>query len=241
MTDFPAENNDFPTKQSIWATHVYCFKDDKYSSKKDELLSHVYDLKDQGKTSGIDAAAKKNLFESPFDFFNSTLQSVQDLKIFCEESLMNVVQDINQYDEKVMSKLVPNLRESWAHVTNNNGYHDAHKHLSTTWGGIYYLDAGECGEVIEEDGVTRMNGANRFYSPIQYFTNDPSMQYLRYDVADVPPENGVLILFPAYLLHSATPYIGKKDRVVISFNSIITQVGHWSNHMQNYKQEEKEL
>ena len=68
-----------------------------------------------------------------------------------------------------------------------------------------------------------MNGSNRFYSPIQYFTLDQSMQYLRNDVADICPEDGVLVIFPAYLLHSATPYIGKKDRVVISFNSIITE------------------
>ena len=136
---------------------------------------------------------------------------------------MNVVNDVNGYDDDYMSQLVPDLRESWAHVTNNNGYHDAHKHLSTSWGGIYYLSVGECGMVADENGDSRMNGSNRFYSPIQYFTLDQSMQYLRNDVADICPEDGVLVIFPAYLLHSATPYIGKKDRVVISFNSIIIE------------------
>ena len=183
----------------------------------------MYDLKNQGKTSGVSDIAKKNLFESKFDFFNSDLQAVQELKLFCEESLMTVVKDTNQYDDDYMSNLVPDLRESWTHITNNNGYHDAHKHLNTSWGGIYYVDAGECGEVVDEDGISRMNGTNRFYSPIQYFTLDPSMQYLRHDAVDISPENGVLVIFPAYLLHSATPYIGKKDRVVVSFNSIINQ------------------
>ena len=41
--------------------------------------------------------------------------------------------------------------------------------------------------------------------------------------ADISPENGILIIFPAYLLHSATPYIGEKDRLVVSFNSVINQ------------------
>ena len=214
---------DFPNKQSVWATHIYCFKDDNHSSKKDELISHAYDLKDQGKASGVSDIAKKNLFESKFDFFNSELQVVKELQVFCEESLMNVVKDVNQYDDDFMSQLVPDIRESWTHITNNNGYHDAHKHLNTSWGGIYYVNAGECGSVVDEDGISRMNGANRFYSPIQYFTLDPSMQYLRHDVADISPEDGVLVIFPAYLLHSATPYIGEKDRVVISFNSIINQ------------------
>ena len=214
---------DFPNKQSVWASHIYCFKDDKHSSKKDELISHVYDLKNQGKTSGVSDISKKNLFESKFDFFNSDLPAVQELKLFCEESLMNAVKDVNGYDDDFMSQLVPDLRESWTHITNNNGYHDAHKHLNTSWGGIYYVNAGECGIVADENGDSRMNGSNRFYSPIQYFTLDLSMQYLRHDVADISPENGVLVIFPAYLLHSATPYIGKTDRVVISFNSVINQ------------------
>ena len=214
---------DFPNKQSLWASHIYCFKDEKHPSKNDELISHVYDLKDQGKMSGVADIAKKNLFESKFNFFNSDLQAVQELKLFCEESLMNVVKDVNGYDDDFMSQVVPDLRESWAHVTNNNGYHDAHKHLNTSWGGIYYVNAGECGMVADENGDSRMNGSNRFYSPIQYFTLDISMQYLRHDVADISPEDGILVIFPAYLLHSATPYVGEKDRVVISFNAVINQ------------------
>ena len=42
---------EFPNKQSVWASHIYCFKDEKHSSKKDELMTHVYDLKNQEKTS----------------------------------------------------------------------------------------------------------------------------------------------------------------------------------------------
>ena len=136
---------------------------------------------------------------------------------------MTVIKDVNSYDDNYMSQIVPDLRESWAHITNNNGYHDAHKHLNTSWGGIYYVDVGECGDVVDENGISRSNGTNRFYSPILYFTYDPSMQYLRNEAADIYPEDGVLVIFPAYLLHSATPYIGKKDRVVISFNSIIIE------------------
>ena len=213
----------FPYKKSLWSSHIYCFKDEKHEDKKAELINYVYSLKNGGKTSGVADIAKKNLFESKFDFFNSDLQVVQELKSFCEESLMHVVKDVNKYEDDFMSKLVPDIRESWTHITNNNGYHDAHKHLNTSWGGIYYLSVGECGMVADENGDSRMNGSNRFYSPIQYFTLDPSMQYLRHDVADICPEDGVLVIFPAYLLHSATPYIGKTDRVVISFNSVINQ------------------
>ena len=213
----------FPNKLSVWATHIYSFKNESHQTHKDELLAHVYDLKIQSKVSGVADIAKKNLFESKFDFFTSDLSSVQSLKLFCEESLMQVVRDVNGYDDTYMKQLSPDIRESWAHITNNDGYHDAHKHLNTSWGGIYYLQAGECGESTDKGGITRMNGTNRFYSPIQYFCLDPSMQYLRHDAVDICPEDGVLVIFPAYLLHSATPYSGSEDRVVISWNSVIQQ------------------
>ena len=189
----------FPNKQSIWATNIYCFKDEEHSSKKEELITHIYSLKDAGKSSGIADAAKKNLFESSFDFFNSDSSVVQDLKLFCEESLMTAIKEINGYDDDMMKKITPDLRESWAHITNNGGYHDAHKHLNTSWGGIYYLQSGECGEAPDDDGIERMNGTNRFYSPIQYFCLDPSMQYLRHDAVDICPEDGVLVIFPAFI------------------------------------------
>ena len=214
---------DFPTKTALWPSNIYCFKNESHLSLESQLLIHVYDLKSRSKVSGISSVAKKNLFESQFNFFTSDLPAVQSLKTFCEESLMSVVKDVNGYDDSYMSQLYPDIRESWAHVTNNNGYHDAHKHLNTSWVGIYYLQSGECGEAPDDDGIERMNGTNRFYSPIQYFCLDPSMQYLRYDAVDICPEDGVLVIFPAYLLHSATPYSGKKDRVVISWNSVIQQ------------------
>jgi uncharacterized protein (TIGR02466 family) len=210
----------FPNKQSLWATNIYCYKDEDHLSKKEELLNIAYELKAKKRFSGVSDVAKKNLFESSFNFFDSKIQAVQDLKKFCTQSLIYAVQEANGYDIKTMNNFFPDLRESWTHITNNGGYHDAHVHLNTSWGGIYYLQASECGTIEDEDGILRMNGTNRFYSPIQYFALDPSMQYLRHSAGDVSPENGVLVIFPAYLLHSATPYSGKEDRVIISFNAV---------------------
>jgi hypothetical protein len=35
------------------------------------------------------------------------------------------------------------------------------------------------------------------------------------------PEEGTLILFPSWLWHEATAYVGKEDRICIAFNSVI--------------------
>ena len=62
---------------------------------------------------------------------------------------MSVVKDVNGYDDSYMSQLYPDIRESWAHVTNNNGYHDAE--VSTN---IEYLESNKVNiyfNIIEGD------------------------------------------------------------------------------------------
>ena len=49
---------EFPNKQSVWASHIYCFKDEKHEDKKAELINYVYDLKNRGKISGVADIAK---------------------------------------------------------------------------------------------------------------------------------------------------------------------------------------
>ncbi|HEY1377636.1 MAG TPA: putative 2OG-Fe(II) oxygenase [Gemmataceae bacterium] len=43
--------------------------------------------------------------------------------------------------------------------------------------------------------------------------------YVATTSVDPPVHDGLLILFPSYLLHSALPYTGALDRIVISFNA----------------------
>ena len=69
--------------------------------------------------------------------------------------------------------------------------------------GIYYLQCAEC-------TADPPNGINRFYSPNALEPND---------VVDLAPTEGKLILFPGHVRHSALPYRGKQDRIVLSFNA----------------------
>jgi hypothetical protein len=45
-----------------------------------------------------------------------------------------------------------------------------------------------------------------------------SNAYLQDSYFDVVPQEGKLVIFPAFLKHQAMPYEGRKDRVVLSFN-----------------------
>jgi len=49
--------------------------------------------------------------------------------------------------------------------------------------------------------------------------SDYGNSYLSNNRLDITPIDGLLVLFPAFLLHSGLPYKGERDRVVIAFNS----------------------
>jgi uncharacterized protein (TIGR02466 family) len=111
--------------------------------------------------------------------------------------------------------------DSWFHVTNDGGFHNAHFHGGCSWCGIYYLLAGESGGGADRSAP---NGGNRFYSPLAAGGGyrDYGNEYPSTTSVDPPPRDGLLILFPSDLLHSGLPYRRSKDRIVISFDSRTT-------------------
>lgn len=110
------------------------------------------------------------------------------------------------------------VTDSWFHITNDGGFHDSHFHGGCSWCGIYYLQLGDSGIL---SGTGAPNGGNRFYSPLWHGGShkDYGNKYLDLTYVDPPLQNGLLLLFPSYLMHSALPYRGSQDRIVIAFNS----------------------
>ena len=43
-------------------------------------------------------------------------------------------------------------------------------------------------------------------------------------ITRVKPKDGMLVLFPSYLIHYQALYTGMQDRVVIAFNSSVTDI-----------------
>jgi ectoine hydroxylase-related dioxygenase (phytanoyl-CoA dioxygenase family) len=62
------------------------------------------------------------------------------------------------------------------------------------------------------------NGVTRFYGPYSQWQAGAHMDignaYLQKNTMDVEPEEGKLVLFPAYLPHKAMPYEGDQDRII---------------------------
>jgi len=113
----------------------------------------------------------------------------------------------------------------WFQVQNGAAFHDVHTHGNCTWSGVYYVQIDPVEERQREPQWGALNGATRFYSPLFPLLGGAYMDmgnaYLQNATLDVTPQEGELVLFPAFLPHKALPYVGSKDRIIVSFNAQI--------------------
>lgn len=187
------------------------------------MIDEFYRMKSEQQRnieSGVALGAKSahGLYESRMDLFDTTEHpDVRQLGRFCASTVRRAVWEINgrEVDAK---RIRVSFQDSWYHITNDSGFHDAHFHGGCSWCGIYYVQAADS---AQSQGVGAGNGVSRFYSPFGRggMVDDYGNHYLSMGLLDFPPRDGVLVLFPAYLLHSGLPYSGKKDRILVAFNA----------------------
>jgi uncharacterized protein (TIGR02466 family) len=208
--------------KTFWATQVFTRLWDDHPQHLKPLSELFHQMEAESKTpiaSGVAPKAKASmgLYESHFDLFKIEHDSITALKQFIVETVQFVVSMVNGRTA-APSQIDVELIDSWFHITRNGGFHDAHYHSACSWCGIYYL---AMGDMSRDPTVGAPNGLNRFYSPINSggAYRDYGNKYLEQSVVDVPAREGMLLIFPSFLLHSGLPYFGQQERIVISFNS----------------------
>ena len=66
-----------------------------------------------------------------------------------------------------------------------------------------------------------MNGSTYFIKPYQgQRPNDFGSSYMESEQMTINAEEGKLLIFPGFLNHGSHPFKGKKDRIIISTNSL---------------------
>ncbi|QEL17929.1 putative 2OG-Fe(II) oxygenase [Limnoglobus roseus] len=172
--------------------------------------------------SGVAVRAKSpaGIYESNFDLFTKPNPGLAKLLGFISQSLAAAVCHV-EGGRVQPQELDLAVVESWFHITNRGGFHDAHLHPNCSWCGIYYLQVGDSGPA---HGGGAPNGGTRFYTPLTLGYRDAGNAYL-FEELDAPIEDGMLVLFPSHLRHSGLPYEGTRDRVVIAFNARVFRKG----------------
>ena len=105
----------------------------------------------------------------------------------------------------------------WANVNRLGDYHDPHNHPHAYLSGTYYVR-------VPASRATRRNRADLRPGCISFY--DPrvtNMTALRDDPQSAPeltvtPEAGMILMWPAYLMHFVHPNLSEEPRISISFN-----------------------
>lgn len=121
-------------------------------------------------------------------------------------------------------------QQSWAVINRKNDYNIPHCHPASEWSSVYYVDAGDKFEVTDPDRRKGFSGRIQFMDPrgslmesckrLNTVGNFYDEMYGPYNITLIP-YTGLLVFFPAWLMHQVLPYQGDKPRVVISTNYIL--------------------
>lgn len=109
---------------------------------------------------------------------------------------------------------------AWANVNRTGHGNRPHGHPAAYWSGIYWVDDGGVAddpslggmlELADPRGIMPAMVAPHLRCAIEACRSEGQGQ-------SVTPQAGTLILFPSWLIHSVTPYVGRRARISIAFN-----------------------
>ena len=217
---------------------LFEFENPNHHRIKDELITFIYNdwelEKDRvhkrndntyvavDNVSGkiIHPFVKNNVKESNFDFFERTheVPLISNLFDFIHECMYNVQLYMNR--KFCESHYYETKYAAWYHITNNNGYHDYHAHGRTL--SAFYVIQGDPNYEKTNNGTFLFRDFNEPPTTDDPFCNYQSTAYSRMYIPT--QRDGSLVIFPGWINHSAKPYIGEKDRIVLSINTFIGNI-----------------
>ena len=176
-------------------------------SLTDDLSKYILSKETIGIESGIAPKLKHNLVASKSDFLYRNEMIIKDTKEWIDGCIKKTINTIQR--EEIDYNITYN--ESWYHVTKTNGMHEPHLHVKCSWCGVYYIKSGN-----------HDSGHTVFQNPTMSTYIDRGNVFLdNMSTYRVKPQDGLLVIFPSYLIHYQAMYKGTEDRIVVAFNASI--------------------
>lgn len=104
--------------------------------------------------------------------------------------------------------------DAWAVVLNSHGYQAPHVHPASLVSGVYYVRVPEA----VKTALAGEAGFIRFGDPGTSMPHGRAIEGLH--TAAVRPEEGMFVLFPAYLWHSTVPFESDEPRICVAFDVV---------------------
>lgn len=128
---------------------------------------------------------------------------------------VHVFLDAHHYNKKVFDV---HITKAWATFSTKGQYISSHKHTSSHYSLVYYVEAEDQGNITFEQEEAQKTG---MYVPSNqnYFTE---FSKINFSSVKYPSETGGLIIFPSHLLHYTEENQKERPRISISADIILT-------------------
>jgi uncharacterized protein (TIGR02466 family) len=109
---------------------------------------------------------------------------------------------------------------AWAVVNERGDYNVPHNHPTASWSGVYYVRA----EPPLPDKP--QSGCIEFRDPRSGICAARPAAMYGHTWHRVVPRPGLMLIFPSWLTHFVHPYAGDSERIVVSFDAVLTHEGY---------------
>ena len=189
-----------------------------FVSQIKEFSTLNYDLKNKILEKEVNDAGLKRSnvggWHSNDDLFEWSGSCIEELKEIAIKSIRGVVPRLIGSDCKFNLRLV-----GWANVSRYGAFNKVHNHPLSQISAVYYVDSGDpTTDEFPESGTFEFLDPR----PNVEMSAIPGESSGR--AITIQPIDGRLVVFPSWLYHRVNPYFGKRERISISFNAIITDL-----------------
>ncbi len=214
-------------------------------SRHDLFITSVWTQKLTG-FENINKNLLKNVFntESPV-YSDPNVYGGQESSLTYDESLLSVL-SIAESSAKDIAKFMGVVKENnnvpkvscfWGNVNKEKQFNPPHVHANSDLSGAYYVKIPTSEEHTEDQDVaagkicfhdtrlekcasTPLYEENLGYLDLASYSFPKGTSHNPWldNVAKFKPEEGMMIIFPSWLLHYVEPNLCKEDRITISFN-----------------------
>ena len=182
------------TKLDLFSTPVWIFKSNHLKPANLSFLEAI-----ESGALGTPSLTKRSNRKGARYEFNFLKDIPEEIRTFVLKSLQRI--------------LAPEFYvaiESWVNLHLTDGYNVSHMHPGYLLSGVYYVKSNEnAGKLVLED--PRMQAQ---FAANHVFLKEP----INYRATRLTPEEGMLVLFPSWLMHHVTENITSESRVSIALN-----------------------
>lgn len=204
----------------LWPIKVGQFHNPDHQIIKKDLVKFFQNYENENNTSRV-GVENHNLYESKYNLHLEKNDALSKVLIFMAKSFMSMAQNINKAElNKIKNKnpkLKVKIKDSWFIRYKKEGAVMPHDHGNCSMSCVYYFQ-------IDDNSNDLNNGSTYFMRPYNRGSshNDfGGLNYVNGGINTFEAVEGSLLIWPSFLMHGSKPYLGEKNRIVISANADI--------------------